>query len=121
MEIQPPIMASEGADLWFYGSVEEAERDLEASHVREGIYELFDSHGRPLDLVIEQRERPSALLGSVNVEIVRVQGHPTARSAEGYVREKILNFCATLPEPIEAPSGETLPELVRWAQARFGS
>jgi hypothetical protein len=119
MDIQPPIVAREGGDLWFYESVEEAERDLEASDVRDGVYEVFDSRGYPLDLVIEERERRSALLGRTSAELVRVQRRLGVEAVEAYVREKIVNFCATLPEPIEVPSGKTLPELVVWARSRF--
>jgi hypothetical protein len=121
MAIEPPIVASEGTDLWFYDTVVAAERDLEATDVREGVYEVFDSRGRPLDLTIERREKPSALLGPTHVDFVRLRARTSAQPAPDYVRNKILQYCARVSLSGEAPVEASLPDLLRWAQSRFGA
>lgn len=51
--MQPPILVFEGWDLHLYDSVSDAELDLEAIDVEEGIYEAYDSQGRKLQVESE--------------------------------------------------------------------
>lgn len=50
MTINQPIIISEGLDLSFYDSTENAELALEGPDVLDGIFEAFDSKGHVLEL-----------------------------------------------------------------------
>ena len=115
MDIQPPIVGTDGGDLWFYGSVEEAERDLEPTDVRAGSYQLFDSSGRPLDLTTEKVDKPSKVFGHVDLEVVRVRPRAGAEIAGETLRARIVAYCATLPNPVRVPTTTSVQQLVEWA------
>ena len=43
--MKPPIIISENGDIYFYTTLEEAERDIEPPDVSNGIYVIYDSEG----------------------------------------------------------------------------
>lgn len=51
--MRPPILVFEGWDLHLYDSISDAELDLEAIDIEDGIYEIYDSEGRILEATTE--------------------------------------------------------------------
>lgn len=49
-QISPPIITDDNGDMEVYATVEAVCLNLEAVDVRDGVYEVFDSTGRPLRL-----------------------------------------------------------------------
>ena len=54
--MKPPIIIHDNGDVEFYSSVQDAELDIEAVDVRNGVYRFFDSEGRELVAAVSARD-----------------------------------------------------------------
>ncbi len=98
--VTEPVFVIEGRDVSLFRTISDAERGLEAQDVSQGLFRLFDSHGRELTLTVE--------FGSV-----RVMPEPGANNAS-YLRDSLeffFRFCG-----FQVREGVPLAELVDLAR-----
>ena len=100
-EVRPPIIVNASGDVYFYRTVAEVELDLEVPDVRNGEYEVFDSHGRVLGLEV---------ISSAIQDLVRVVS--TERFDPEYLRDFMISFFTVAGENESGLRSMHLRELV---------
>jgi hypothetical protein len=106
----PPIITDENGDIGFFASVAEAELDLEAVDVRDGIYDVFDSAGHRLAVTAEG-------------ESVRICSDQEASADPAELMNRLRRYAARVgPERIGVSDqeGADLQELVGVLSTFFG-
>jgi hypothetical protein len=84
LEIVPPIIVNEGADVFAYPSVEAVIRHVEVVDIENGVYEFHDSTGRVLEAKVHRGklslvptsklESNSETLRGYMIGVLRLQG-----------------------------------------------
>lgn len=112
MSIAPPIVASEAGDICVYTSVRDAERAMEAIDVRGGIYEVFDSEGRQLDIGIRITEQAKMFwCGTTRLEWVAITEGTTGTAGSIKLRALLAAAIAT-SDPDARVDGLSLQDLI---------
>jgi hypothetical protein len=88
--IVPPIIVTEPGDVYFFASVEEAERALEPEDVLNGSVSAFDASGTPLSLSVRSERRKVLGVIPVNIPMVRLDMPVTDRAPATQELARIL-------------------------------
>ncbi|MPZ96282.1 MAG: hypothetical protein GEU96_15560 [Propionibacteriales bacterium] len=107
----PPIVTDEDGDINIYPSADEAQRDMEAIDVRDGVYMVFDSKGNRLAVTTEG-------------EAVRIEIDPTSSTDPDDLARRLRQFILRVgPERVGLadPENAGLQELVDSVAAFLGS
>lgn len=66
--MNPPLIVLEGRDVGLFASEEALTLKLEPPDVREGVYTVFDSRGRRVELGVEAGDLEAVLVTSIELE-----------------------------------------------------
>ncbi len=117
--MHPPILVFErGGNLAIYRSVEHVAETLEIEHVRDGIYEAYDSCGLVLDIGIKHAPVERVLLGhrlTVIHPLVVVKDHYPPVNELDYVRRRLIHFINRRRHPQVEFEGLSMEELIKLA------
>ncbi len=106
-----PLIVVEGHDLGLFTSEEALTLKLEPHDVRAGVYDVFDSYGRVIELDVEKGEVEHVIVKSVEAE----PGH------KGELRSALVDgLVAGFGEASEPLEQLSLRELIELAVKRFG-
>lgn len=102
--MKPPIIVEESGDVSIYGTVGDAELDLEPIDVREGRFVAYDSEGHLLELCPTE---PRVTIKDIEPAPLRLME----------VREALVGLLSSLGHPSEELSQEPLERLIERSMA----